>query len=104
MLTQAELQVTANGLKVDGSAVTQPVSFGGAANATVTPVPAAATTTLLLAANASRVGVIIFNDAPTALYVKYGDGVSGSSFSVKLESGVYHEMPSPAYTGNLTGV
>jgi len=104
MLEQSALQVTPNGLKVDGSAVVQPVSYGNAGTATVAPVPAAATTTLLLAANPNRKAVIIFNDAATPLYVKFGDGVSGSDFSVKLQGQTYYEVPQPVYNGDLTGV
>jgi hypothetical protein len=104
MLSQSDLEVTANGLKVDGSATVQPVSYGPAATAVVTPVPAKATTTLILAANPSRKAVIIFNDAVTPLYIKFGDSVSGSDFSVKLQGQEYYELPQPVYSGDLTGV
>lgn len=120
------LAITAGGAaKVDGSAVTHPVSLATvpshpvtnagtfavqipkAATPTQTSVPNAVTTTSLLAANADRLGATIFNDDTAStgavLKVKLGATASASSFSVAIAPQGYYEVPF-GYTGAVDGI
>lgn len=75
-----------------------------ASNATLTNVDDTTTATTLLPANASRLGVIVENDSTADLYLKYGAGASATSRTVKIAAGGYWEMPTPIYTGLISGV
>lgn len=75
-----------------------------AQSATVTSVNASAASVTLKAANASRHGLLIFNDADKALYLKYGATASATSFTVKIAAGGYSEMPQPIYQGVVDGI
>jgi len=105
-----QVQLT-NALKVDGSAVTQPVSgtvtVSPAKGSSCTPTQVACSTTsaTLKASNASRKGLVIYNDAAVALYVKFGATASSTSFTVKLPAGTVYEISGPEiYTGIVDGV
>jgi hypothetical protein len=70
---------------------------------TVTQVPAAITSTTILALNASRKGASVFNDSTAELYLKMGtSGAAGTSFTIKLPAYGYYEPPA-IYTGGLVG-
>lgn len=58
----------------------------------------------LVAANAGRLGLYVFNDATSNLYLKLGAGASSSLFSVKLVPGAYYELPRPFYLGAVSGI
>ena len=75
-----------------------------ATTATLSNVNDAATSATLLAAAASRLGVLVFNDSSADLYLKYGATASATSFSVKILAGGYWEMPTPIYTGVIDGI
>ncbi len=70
----------------------------------LTSVDDAAVSTVLLAANADRRGVVVFNDSTADLFVKYGAAASASSFTVKIVGGGYWEMPAPIYVGVVHGI
>jgi len=70
---------------------------------TVTNVDAAQEDTKLLDIKLARVMVIIFNDSPGNLYMKYGSGASPNSFTVKIPGRGYWEMPLKVYTGEIYG-
>lgn len=74
-----------------------------ASQATVTSVPAAATDTELLAANAGRLGAVVFNDADRDLYVKLGTGASLTSFTRKVPPDGEYQAP-PRYVGAVHGI
>jgi len=100
-----------NALKVDGSAVTQPVSgtvtVTPAKGSSCTPTQVACSTTnaTLKASNASRKGLVIYNDAAVALYVKFGATASSTSFTVKLPAATVYEISGPEiYTGIVDGI
>jgi len=82
----------------------QQVDRAPASTADVTSVSADDSSVSILASNADRLGVLIFNDSQANLYLKYGTSASTSSFTVKIPAGAYWEMPDPVYTGALTGV
>ena len=97
--------------KVDGSAVTQPVSgtvteaVQTVSSATVTQVASSATNVTLQASNASRKGLSIFNDSTQILRVKFGATASATSYTVQIAAGGYYEMPvRPTYTGIVDGI
>ena len=75
-----------------------------AGTATLSNVSSSASNGTLLASNADRIGVLVFNDSTAVLYLKYGTTASASSYSVKMEAGSYWEMPQPIYTGQLDGI
>jgi hypothetical protein len=87
----------ANGLKVQIAGTT-------ASSAAVTSQTDQATNVTLLASNASRKGMMIHNDSPVTLYVKFGATASSTSFTVKMPADSYYEMPSPIYTGQIDGI
>jgi hypothetical protein len=86
-----------------GSDQRQIVHWGSAPTAAETNVTSAAADTTLLAANLRRIGVTVYNDSLQTLYIKYGSGASSASFTVRLSSGAFWEMPQPIYTGAING-
>lgn len=75
-----------------------------ASTATLTNVNDTASSTSLLASTAGRLGVTVFNDSTSTLYLKYGTTASATSFTVKIPPGAYWEMPLPIYTGAIDGI
>jgi hypothetical protein len=73
-------------------------------SSTLSNVTAAASNTTLLASNASRRQAILYNDADTAVYVKFGATASATSFSYKLLPAQTLELPFPVYTGIIDGI
>lgn len=68
--------------------------------AVVTKIGATDTEVTLASVNESRRGLIVKNDSPSRLYVKYGPGADWrSSFTDWIEPGATWVMPMPAYTG-----
>jgi hypothetical protein len=57
----------------------------------------------LLDTNAGRKMAMIYNNSTKNLYIKYGEGATADSFTVKLTPGSYFEMPYPCYTGQING-
>lgn len=82
----------AGALRVDGSAVTQPVSFSGtitttsnkASTATTTRVATSAVAVTLLAANANRKKLIITTETGANNYVAFGSTASATNYSYDL--------------------
>lgn len=73
--------------------------------ATLSNVTSAAADTLLVAANAARKGLIIYNDSTSTLSIKFGSASSGTSFTVRLLSNTSYEMnPLAVYTGQINGI
>lgn len=72
-------------------------------SASITVVADSAANEMLAAVNASRIGLLVFNDSTEALYLKYGVGATTSDFTVKILGGGYWEMPSPIFTGRIDG-
>lgn len=100
-----------NALKVDGSAVTQPVSGTvsttpvASSTSTVTSVSGSASSVQLLASNASRKNAAFFNDSTATLYLKLGTTASTVSYTVQIPGLGYYELPvGPIYTGEIDGI
>ena len=70
---------------------------------TLTNVAASATNVTLLAANTDRTGAIIVNDGNKNLYIKFGATASTTSFTAKIPSNGYYEVPF-SYTGIIDGI
>jgi hypothetical protein len=72
------------------------------ATAVVDSLASQATTIQLLAANASRGGLMVTNTDANDLYLKYGATASLTSFTVRIPFNGYWEMPAAAiYTGRI---
>ena len=102
---------TAGALRVDNSAVTQPVSGtvtanpAGATTATLSNVNDTNSSTTVLASNANRLGAMFFNDSTSSLYLKLGATASTTSFTVLIAPQGYYELPGPRiYTGIVDGI
>jgi hypothetical protein len=98
--------------KVDGSAVTQPVSGTvtasgqGTSSSAVTNVAASATNVTLKAANASRKALYIFNAGTSNLFVKLGaTATTTTSYTAMILPNGFWELPDdPIYTGIVDGI
>jgi hypothetical protein len=90
-------------LASDQSAI--PVTIGSSTTGTRSDVATNAASTTILAANASRRGASIFNDAGSSriLYIKMGTTASTTDFTAKLFVGDYFEVPF-GYTGKIDGI
>lgn len=102
---------TANGMTI----IIQPggLGFSPAVSAVAPPptanvltsVAAATASTTLLASNLNRKQAIFFNDSPANLYLGLTGGtVSLTSYTVKITSYGYFEVPWPVYTGQINGI
>lgn len=55
-------------------------------NSTVQSLTATSSAQTALAANSTRKGALLYNDADTACYIKLGTGVTSSSFTLRLHA------------------
>ena len=69
-----------------------------------TAVAASDVAVVLALANVNRRGLIIYNDTDRALYVKLGADATLDSWTAKLYKDDVYELPSPIYTGEVTGI
>lgn len=74
-----------------------------AATSVVTTVGSVLVSTTLLAANPDRLGATIYNDSNSQLFVKLGAGASIASFTIRLETQGYYEVPA-RYVGVIDGI
>jgi hypothetical protein len=76
-----------------------------AASSALSSVPASLSSVQLLAANAIRRGVSIYNDSTATMYLAFAETASTSSFTALIPPGNYYEMPlSPIYTGVISAI
>lgn len=75
-----------------------------ASTSTLSSVAASASSVQLLAANANRVGVTIFNDSTTNMFVKEGTTASLTSFSYRIAPFGHLELPTPCYSGRVDAI
>lgn len=90
-------------LKVDGSGVTQPVTFSASGSAALTSVASSASSVSLLAANAARKGIVLFNDGTQIAYVAYAATATSSAFTIKMFPGSFLE-PQTNYSGAISAI
>lgn len=99
-VTLANTAANATAVKVDGSAVTQPVSgtvtINKSQGATVTQSTFTSTTasTSLVSASANRKTLTVFNEGAGMLYVSAGSTCTTTAYQVRLSAGDYWECPS----------
>lgn len=80
-------------------------SAGVAATASISRVAASVTSVTLLAENANRRRLILYNESTADLYVKFGATASATSYTVKLGPGDTYESPTDwVYTGVIDGI
>jgi len=76
--------------------------YTGQAIASGTVVTGSTSSQLLLGRDDNRLGLMIYNHANGALFLKLGNGATVTNFTVKLSSGSYYELPRPIHTGSIT--
>jgi len=81
------------------------VNIATQTSSTATPstVASSANSQTLLAANANRKGLTIWNDSTGNLFIDFHDAVSTTEYAVKISAGGYYEMPF-GYTGIISGI
>jgi hypothetical protein len=94
-------QVTGNASlsSIDGKILSDKVSTSACTN-----VSSSATVVTLLSSTAGRRSGFFFNDSTSDVYLKLGTSASATSFTVKIASYGYYELPQPIYTGAITGI
>ena len=99
--TNAVGKLAANAGVNIGDIITQPRG----ATPALTNVASSATTVALLASNAGRKGMAVYNDSTAILYLKLGATASATSFTVAMAANSYYEMPEAwVYTGTIDGI
>jgi len=88
-------------INVDAPVLADPVAVNAAS---VNRKPAQAAELEIAAANINRRGLIVYNDSPTSMLVKYGAGVTATSFTVRIMGLGYWEMPHALFVGAITGL
>jgi hypothetical protein len=81
-----------------------PVIIASSSLSNVTKVDSDDENVILLEANLDRKMAVIYNNSNANLYIKYGEGASTDSFTVKMQAGDYFELPSPCYSGRIDGI
>jgi len=76
------------------------------ATATLTSVPSAITTTVLLAASTTRKGFVIFNESTAVLHVALAGTASLTAYTVQVPAGGSFTMPTweLRYVGDVSGI
>lgn len=99
----APLQVSLANNGANATPVT--IAAAVASTATLANVAGSASSVTLIASNASRLGVVIFNDSSAILYVKFGSAASATSFTYKVNPYVTLELNQiRQYSGIITGI
>lgn len=76
-----------------------------ATTATLSNVAGSTSSTTLLAANAARKRVFVYNDSSSAMYLACATTASTSSYSIKIPANTLYEMSAnPIYPGALAAV
>ena len=93
-----------NDVTVTSGTVTSTVPV--ASTATLANITAATSSTTLQAANSNRLGLVIYNDSTSVMYMKFGSTASSTSFTHQLQAGEVWELATGGcrYTGIVTGI
>lgn len=75
-----------------------------ASTGTTTSTSVSTTETTVLVANGLRKRFIIYNDGATAVFIKYGTGVTNALFTVRLAPSTYIDDVKPVYTGIINAI
>ena len=101
LLTTIDADTSALAGAISNSAVN--TREAGNTTATLSNVSGATSSTTVLASNANRKGATIYNDSGSTLYLKLGSSASSTSFTTKMLTDDYYEVPAN-YTGIITGI
>ncbi len=71
---------------------------------TTTSVALSVVVATVLAANASRLGAILFNDGAAAAFVRLAAGATTALFTVRMANNATYELQTPVYTGQITAI
>lgn len=71
------------------------------ATSVVTRVNSSTSSIILVAANANRKGLLLFNHSTAQQYIKFGTTASTTDFSVILTPRMFYEVASPIYVGRI---
>lgn len=96
-------RVVAPGSADPPEAPAAPVFLPISGTSTRTSVLGAIVATTLLAANPARLGATVFNDSTANLFLALGSGASTTSFTIKLATGTYYQIPFN-FVGIITGI
>jgi hypothetical protein len=98
-------------VQVSGSAVSSsnPLPVTGrislSATATLTSVAGSASSVSLLALNASRKGLYVFNESSAILYLAFAGVASLTAYTTQIAANTFFQMPiDPVYTGVISGI
>lgn len=80
------------------------VTQADAATSSLANVASSATSVTLRAANATRIGLMIYNESTAVLYMKFGATASVTSYTVQLGPSAYYEFAAPVYSGIVDGI
>jgi len=58
----------------------------------------------LVEENGNRVGLLIFNNSPETLYVKFENEATYTDFTLKIDPNGLYEMPLNYFTGKISGL
>lgn len=72
--------------------------------ATLTNVASSASSVQLVAANAARKGLLIYNDGTALLRIKFGTTASATSFSIPIATATLYTMDFPFFDGRIDGI
>lgn len=78
-----------------------PVEIEIAVNSDVTRVNSSTSNITLVADNADRIALYLYNDSTATQYVKLGTTASSTDFSIRLTPHMTYEMPIPIYVGQI---
>lgn len=73
-------------------------------SASLSTLASSAISAQLLAANAARLGLILYNTDANAVLIKYGTTASASSFTYRIPPNGTWEMPGPVYAGRIDAI
>jgi hypothetical protein len=74
------------------------------ATSTVTSVALSTVVATVLASNVNRLGAIFWNNGAQNAFIKLGAGATTASFTARLSNQSEWELPTPVYTGIITGI
>lgn len=77
------------------------ITIEAAATSVVTRVPSSTSSIMLVAANANRLGLLLYNDSSAMQYLKLGTTASLTDFTVILTPRMFYEVAAPIYLGQI---
>lgn len=101
-MTTATLQAITNSSLA--TIVTNTTALAPVSTAVLTQPANAITSFSIVGANASRHGLVLYNNSTTNCAVAFGATATMVAFTVMLQAGTHYEMPLPIYQGAVSGI